>query len=66
MENEILIVRQDEGYRVLHGHLQLAAFLSQVEELFVDVMGEGQAKVFRSGKQFLVLHDNVHFPLLRI
>lgn len=66
MDNEILIVRQDEGYRVLHGHLQLTALLSEAEEIFVSVMGEEPAKVTRAGKQFIVINNDRHFPLLRI
>ena len=66
VENEILIVRQDEGYRVLHGHLQLIAFLSDADEICVRVMGEGNAKVTRAGKEFMVSSGDRNLPLLRI
>jgi hypothetical protein len=65
MDNEILIVREDEGYRVLHGHLRMTALLFEVNEILVKVYGEGKAKVIRTADGFIVHDGEIQLPLLR-
>jgi hypothetical protein len=65
MDNEILIVRDGEGYRVLHGHLHLTVLLGEVKEIFVKVKGEGKAKVTRTANGLIVHHGEIPLPLLR-
>lgn len=65
MSPDILIVRDGDGYRVLHGHLHLASALSRSDEVFVDVRGEGQVKVCRTRSGYLVANDGRRLPLFR-
>lgn len=65
MSDDILIVRDGEVYRVLFGHLRLSSMLSESNETFVNVKGEGQAKVIKTNKGLLVHKDSQQLPLLQ-
>ena len=65
MSDDILIVRDGEVYRVLFGHLRLSSMLSESNETFVNVKGEGQAKVIKTNKGLLVHKDSHQLPLLQ-
>jgi len=62
---DILIVRDGEGYRVLHGHLHLASELSKSGEVVVDARDEGKVKVVKTRNGFLVGQDGQRLPLLK-
>lgn len=65
MSPDILIVRDGDGYRVLHGHLHLASELSMFNEVVVDARGEGKVHVVKTRSGFLVGKDGQRLPLLR-
>lgn len=64
MSPDILIVRESDGYRVLHGHLHLVNALNMSNEVTVDASGEGKVKVVKTGNGYLVDQDNHRLPLL--
>jgi hypothetical protein len=64
MTPEILLVRQRDGYRVLHGHLHLASVMSENDEVIVDVSGEGKVKMFKTRDGILIGDKNRCLPLL--
>lgn len=65
MSPDILIIRDGDGYRVLHGHLHLASALSMSNEVSVDAKGEGQVKVVKTRNGYLAGKDGQRLPLLR-
>lgn len=65
MSPDILIIRDGDGYRILHGHLHLATQLSMSGEVFVDVKDEGKVSIVKTRNGFLVGQDNQRLPLLR-
>jgi hypothetical protein len=65
MSDDILIVRDGDVYRVLFGHLRLSTMLSESNETFVNVKGEGQAKIIKTTKGLLVHRENWQLPLLQ-
>jgi hypothetical protein len=65
MSDDILIVRDGEVYRVLFGHLRLSSMLSETNETFVNVKGEGQARVIKTTKGLRVDKDSLQLPLLQ-
>jgi hypothetical protein len=64
MSPEILLVRQIDGYRVLHGHLHLASLMSAANEAIVEASGEGKVKVVKTPDGMLIGAENRCFPLL--
>jgi hypothetical protein len=65
MSPDIVIVRDGEGYRVLHGHLRLATVLSLRNEVFVDVKDEGKVRIVKTRNGYFVGKDGQRLPLLR-
>ncbi|MDB5772282.1 MAG: hypothetical protein V7606_1608 [Burkholderiales bacterium] len=65
MSPDILIVREGDGYRVLHGHLRLASTLSVHEEMFVDVKDEGKVRVVKTCAGYLAGKDGQRLTQLR-
>ncbi|CAN5182053.1 hypothetical protein BH11PSE11_BH11PSE11_19230 [soil metagenome] len=65
MHPEVLIVREDQGYRVLHGHLHLASLLAQSEEAEVLAVSEGKKKVVKTRSGILVDDVTQPIPLLK-
>jgi hypothetical protein len=66
MDNEILLVRDGEGYRVLFGHLRLTTVLTMSTEVTVNVKGEpGPAKIVRTEGGLHVAKDDRELPLLK-
>jgi len=65
MSPDILIVRDPDGYRILHGHLHLANALNTSNEIFVEVKDHGQVKVVKTPTGLIVAHENHLLPLLR-
>ncbi len=64
MSPEILLVRDNDGYRVLHGYLHLASVLSTENEALVEASGEGKVKVVKSGKGISIAAQGQRLPLL--
>ena len=64
MSPDILIVREGNGYRVLHGHLHLASALNMSSEAIVDSSGEGKVKVVKTSTGILIEEKNQRLPLL--
>jgi hypothetical protein len=65
MSPEILIIRDHDCYRVLHGHLHLASALSISDKTIVDVVDEGKVTVTKARKGYLVGDNQQLLPLLR-
>lgn len=63
MSPDILIVRDGDGYRVLHGHLHLATQLSLSKEIFVDVKDEGKVRIVKTRNGFIADKNNQYLPL---
>lgn len=65
MHQDIVIVREGETYRLLHGHLRLFSLLNTVDEVSIHVRGEGTLRVQRSKSDYRVRKDGRQLPLLR-
>ena len=65
MESEILIVREEHGYRVLLGHLHLTALMTENVEVVIHLRGTGNVKLTRTAKGIFVNDGEVSLPLLR-
>jgi hypothetical protein len=64
MSGEILLVREDNGYRMLHGYLRLACLLSQADEAEAVASGEGKVRVVKTPQGILIDHGFDRVPLL--
>lgn len=62
---DIVIVRDGDGYRLLHGHLRLASVLLACDEIAVDVRGEGTVNVIKTRSGYTVRKDAQRLPLYR-
>lgn len=58
MDPDILLVRHDDGYWILHGRLHLASIMNASEEVVFDVSGEGKVKVVKTPHGPLIEHEN--------
>jgi hypothetical protein len=65
MTSDILIIREGDGYRLLHGHLHLVNELTRHGEVLVDVKNEGRVKVVRTRQGYFAGVDEPHLPLLQ-
>ena len=65
MNTEIVIVRDGETYRLLHGHLHLSSAMSQASEVLIGVHGEGTVKVVRTAKGYRVHGKDRQLPLVQ-
>lgn len=63
MSPDILIIRDGNGYRILHGHLRLASELSQRSEIFVDAPGEGRIKIVRTRQGYFATFGVQRLPI---
>ncbi|MGZ5883692.1 MAG: hypothetical protein ACXWJE_04945 [Burkholderiaceae bacterium] len=66
MSQDIVIVRDNNEYRLLHGHLHLINKLSKCSEIFIEIKDVGKVKVMKTAAGFMVNLGNQSFPLLRI
>lgn len=64
MNAEILLIRDNDGYRMLHGYLRLASLLSTANEAEVEASGEGRVKVVRTAEGILIEEGHRRVPLL--
>jgi len=65
MNPDIVIVRDGNGYRLLHGHLRLANVLRTAGEIDVEIRGEGKVKVVKTHDGYAVGKDGQRLPLYR-
>ncbi|RJF97245.1 hypothetical protein [Noviherbaspirillum saxi] len=65
MSPDIVIVREGDGYRLLHGHLRLANELGQSGAVDVEVRGEGRVSIVRHRSEYEVHRDGQRLPLYR-
>ena len=65
MSPDILIVRDGDAYRVLHGHLRLASELTVRSEVLVDAKDEGKVRIVRTRNGYFAGTDGQRLPLLR-
>lgn len=63
MPHDIVIIKDNKGYRLLHGHLRLTNLLRKSQEVIVEVKGEGCVSIRKTGKEYLVGKDCVQTPL---
>ena len=63
MKPDILIIRDGERYRVLHGLLHLAGVMSRSNEVVVDVQNEGEVSILKNKNGFFVCKNNQRLPL---
>ncbi|QDZ26745.1 hypothetical protein [Noviherbaspirillum sp. UKPF54] len=66
MSPDILIIRDGNGYRILHGHLRLASELSLHREVDVDVADEGRIRVVRTRQGYFAASGGHRLPILRL
>jgi hypothetical protein len=60
---DIVIIREGDGYRLLHGHLRLANVLREAAAVNVHVHGEGEVQVVRVRSRYMVKRDGQQRPL---
>ena len=66
MQQDIVIVREGEAYRLLHGHLRLANVLNANGEAWVEVAGGNRVRIIQALHGYLVASGEQQLPLLRI
>ena len=64
MSTDVMLIRDGLGYRVVFGHLRLAAELGLVDQVRVDVKDSGTATIFKTQFGLVVEKDNHRLPLL--
>lgn len=64
MNSEIILIREEENYRVLYGRLRLAGDLCNADEICIDVKGEGKVKVLKTRDGLFVKRNNRRLPVL--
>jgi hypothetical protein len=62
---DIVIVREGNCYRLLHGHLRLTSELTASSEVSLSVKGEGEIPVIKTRGGYLVGKEGQRLPLLR-
>lgn len=65
IDSEIVIARDGDRYRLLHGQLRLASRLGNGKEVCVDAKDEGVVKIIRARGRLLVESGNRLLPLHR-
>lgn len=61
---DILIVYDNAGFHLLHGHLHLAVMLGESGQAAVDVQGHGTVLVVKRSTGLVVQAGEAHLPLL--
>jgi hypothetical protein len=65
MSPDIVIVKDGDGYRLVHGHLRLATVLGVSGEAAVDIQGEGKVKVVKARNEYFIGRNGRRIPLYR-
>jgi hypothetical protein len=66
MDQDIVIVREGEAYRLLHGHLRLANVLRANGEAWIEVSEGHRVRIVQARGGYLVASGAQQLPLLRI
>lgn len=64
MKPDIIIIREGNGYRLLHGHLRLSTELRLHGEVAVDVPGDGWIKITQARHGYVGEKDGQRLPIL--
>ena len=64
MTPDILIIQDNAGYHLLHGHLHLAMALSGSGKAVVEVPDHGRVLVAKTREGLVVESEGRHLPLL--
>ncbi|WP_194715084.1 hypothetical protein [Noviherbaspirillum soli] len=64
MTPDILIIQDNAGYHLLHGHLHLAMALSSSGKAVVEVPDHGRVLVAKTREGLVVESEGGHLPLL--
>jgi len=64
MSPDILIVKDEGGYHLLHGYLHLENSLNMAREILVDVKGEGQVRIVKKSGKIFVNNQTLRIPHL--
>lgn len=56
MNPDIWVVRDGDGYRLLHGHLHLAVEMAKKNVVYVDIRNEGQVRIIKTAHGYAVEH----------
>lgn len=64
MTPDILIIQDNAGYHLLHGHLHLAMALSSSGKAVVEVPDHGRVLVAKTREGLVVESGGRHLPLL--
>jgi hypothetical protein len=62
---DILIVRDGDAYRLLHGHLRLANVMRLMNTIEIDVRGEGRVHIMKTRDGYVVGKEGQRLPLRR-
>jgi hypothetical protein len=62
---DILIIREGDAYRLLHGHLRLANLMRLENAVEIDVRGEGRLRVMKTCDGYVVGKNGQRLPLRR-
>lgn len=62
---DILIVRDGDAYRLLHGHLRLANVMRLTNAIEIDVQGEGRVRIMKTRDGHVVGKEGQYLPLRR-
>lgn len=65
LDREILIAREGDHYRLLHGHLRLVTAIYRGGEVAVDVKNEGTVRIVKTCGGLHVERGSQRLPLLR-
>lgn len=63
MNHDIVIVRDGNDYRLMHGYLRLANLLRTDHQVEVGIPGEGTIRIMKSRIGYIVGKDGYHLPL---
>lgn len=64
MPADVVIVREEDAYRLMHGHLRLANLLREAGEAWIEVPDRAAVKVVGTPDGYRVEHDGESLPLL--
>lgn len=64
MEQDIVIIRDGDTYRLLHGHLRLANILRGAGEAWVTVPESDRVRITQGRQGYRVASGTQQFPLI--
>lgn len=60
---DILIIREGDAYRLLHGHLRLISMLLRSGEVDIEIKEEGMVKITKTRNGYVVGRGEQQLPL---